>query len=53
MVECIICNKEIKGKYKEIGLNLNGFYTENENLANQGFFPIGLKCYNIIKKKNN
>lgn len=47
---CIECGKELKGQYKYIGINSEeGYYTESEVEATQGFFPIGLGCYKKIK----
>ena len=49
-IECVECGKELKGKYKEIGINQEtGDYTFDDKKATQGFFPIGLYCFKQIK----
>lgn len=48
---CVICGCSLTGKFNWIGLDSKtGKYTYKEELASQGFFPIGLTCEKNIDK---
>ena len=47
-IECVLCGKELKGKYKEVSCKeLN--YGHGDNC--ECYFPIGLDCYKSINNK--